>query len=151
MKRAGDQVARQESQYGGQKMQTAISVGATVLGALFGRRTRSAGIGRATTAARQAGRAVLEREDVVRAEAGLAQAEQQRHALDAEFEAEVRALDASVDPASPDTVVLKLQDAVPEGAFLSYGFGLDPIANLIDAEDMAAPVFGPLEVVREKK
>jgi carbohydrate esterase-like sialic acid-specific acetylesterase/stress responsive alpha/beta barrel protein len=58
---------------------------------------------------------------------------------------------AAVDPASPDTVVLKLQDPLPEGAYLSYGFGLDPIANLTDGEDMAAPVFGPLEVVREKK
>ncbi len=56
---------------------------------------------------------------------------------------------ASVDPASPDTVVLKLQDPAPEGATLSYGAGLDPVANLVDGEDMAAPVFGPLEVGRD--
>lgn len=56
---------------------------------------------------------------------------------------------ASVDPADPDTVVLKLQNAAPEGATLWYGAGLDPVCNLVDSEDMAAPVFGPLKLPAE--
>jgi sialate O-acetylesterase len=58
---------------------------------------------------------------------------------------------ASVDWETGDTVVLKLQNPVPEGATIQYGLGLDPVCNLVDADDMAAPVFGPLPVPPEKK
>lgn len=51
--------------------------------------------------------------------------------------------DASVGPA-PDTVVLKLNGRLPEGAFLWYGWGFDPYCNLVDAWDAAVPVFGPI-------
>jgi len=61
-------VDREKSQYGQQKVQAAISVGATVLGALFGRKTLSTGtVGRATTSMRGFGRTAREREDVARA------------------------------------------------------------------------------------
>jgi sialate O-acetylesterase len=43
-----------------------------------------------------------------------------------------------------DTVVLQLTGAVPAKSFLWYGHGLDPYANLVDAHDMAVPVFGPI-------
>ncbi len=55
---------------------------------------------------------------------------------------------AQVDPAAPAAVVLKLNAAVPEDAFLHYGAGLDPTCNLVDDEDMAAPVFGPAAIAR---
>lgn len=55
---------------------------------------------------------------------------------------------ARVDPESPDTVLLQLQAPPPEGAVLYYGAGLDPVANLVDEEDMAAPVMGPIELRR---
>ena len=43
-----------------------------------------------------------------------------------------------------DTVVLKLSGAVPAGASLWYGYGMDPYCNLADGSDMAVPVFGPI-------
>lgn len=52
--------------------------------------------------------------------------------------------EAMTDPKQPNSVVLKLTSEVPEGAVLWYGHGLDPYCNLRDAEDMAAPVFGPV-------
>jgi len=64
-------VERQSQQYEQQKMQTMISVGSSVLGALFGGSRRSGTIGRATTAARGAGRMSRERQDIGRAEARL--------------------------------------------------------------------------------
>ncbi|HWP66222.1 MAG TPA: DUF87 domain-containing protein [Candidatus Limnocylindria bacterium] len=100
VRRAEDALARQQLQYGGQKVQTAISVGATLLGAVLGRRLRGAGLGRATTAARHASRTAREREDVARAGEAVAAAREQRRALDAEFEAELQALEAPIDPAS---------------------------------------------------
>lgn len=54
---------------------------------------------------------------------------------------------ARVDP-DGRTVVLECQRPVPEGATLWYGRGLDPVCDLVDDEDMAAPVFGPLSIER---
>jgi sialate O-acetylesterase len=51
--------------------------------------------------------------------------------------------DAAVGPAR-DTVILKLNGTVPEKSFLWYGHGFDPFCNLVDALDMAVPVFGPI-------
>ncbi len=45
---------------------------------------------------------------------------------------------------SNDTVELKLIGDIPAGAFLWYGYGLNPYCNLTDSLDMAAPVFGPI-------
>lgn len=45
----------------------------------------------------------------------------------------------------PNTVVLWIWD-VPENPHLWYGRGLDPYCNLRDAENMAAPVFGPVPI-----
>ena len=55
---------------------------------------------------------------------------------------------AVVDPKAPDTIVLSLQNPLPDGAKLVYGRGLDPVCNLRDESDMAAPAFGPMEITR---
>jgi hypothetical protein len=68
IRKAQVRIEKEKSQYGQQKLQTAISVGATVLGALFGRKAVSTGtIGRATTSMRGVGRAAREKADVARA------------------------------------------------------------------------------------
>jgi len=68
LRKAQVRVAREKSQYGQQKVQAAISIGATVLGAMFGRKALSTGtIGRATTSMRGFGRAAREKEDIGRA------------------------------------------------------------------------------------
>ena len=51
--------------------------------------------------------------------------------------------DAAVG-ADKETVVLKLNGEIPQGAQLWYGHGLNPYCNLIDGLDMAVPVFGPI-------
>ena len=90
---------REKSQYSGQKFQTAISIGATVLGALFGRKAASVGtVGRAGTAARGAGRVIRERQDVKRAEEQIAYLNQQLVALSDQFEMETDKLRNAVDP-----------------------------------------------------
>lgn len=59
--------------------------------------------------------------------------------------------EAKIDPDRPSSVLLKLTGDVPEGAFLWYGHGLDPYCNLHDAEEMAAPVFGPVALGADGK
>ena len=68
LRRAEATVARETEQASHAKLQTAVSVGATILGALFGRKAVSTGtLGRATTAARGVGRSMKEAEDIKRA------------------------------------------------------------------------------------
>ncbi len=82
-------VERQRSQRSGAAMSTAISVGATVLGALFGRKVGVGTVGRAATAARSASRTAREQGDVGRAEAQLAEAQAEVEALDVRFQEEL--------------------------------------------------------------
>jgi hypothetical protein len=57
LRRANERVEREQAQSGQQKMNAALSVGATLLGALFGRKLTSMGnVGRAMTAMKSAGR-----------------------------------------------------------------------------------------------
>lgn len=98
IRRAEARVDREESQYDQQKLQTGISMGATVLGAIFGSRS----VGRATTAARSAGRVAREREDVRRAEEELQNLAHARRTLEIDVEEELRALQADMELEGPD-------------------------------------------------
>jgi hypothetical protein len=81
-----------------QKFQTAISVGATILGALMGRKAVSASsIGRATTAARSASRIGRESQDVDRAEESATQIDQRIASLNKECEDAIAALEGAAN------------------------------------------------------
>lgn len=94
---AEQRVAREKSQYDQQKLQTGISMGATILGAIFGR----GGIGGATTTARGAGRIARERDDLVRAEDALRERQNALRALEIEAEEEIRAVQRELTGAQP--------------------------------------------------
>jgi hypothetical protein len=99
LRRAEERVAREQSQYSHQKMQSAISIGATVLGALLGSRRVSTGtLGRATTAARSAGRIGREKEEIARAEENAEVLRQRVAELTADCERDIEALQNSLDP-----------------------------------------------------
>jgi hypothetical protein len=99
LRRAEQTVGREKQESVQAGVQTAISVGATVLGALFGRKKLSAStIGRATTAARGAGRTMKQAGDVQRAQESAAAIRQQIAALEGELEAELDARATATDP-----------------------------------------------------
>jgi hypothetical protein len=101
LRRAQQTVERESQQATGQKLQTVISVGATLVGALMGRKAINAGtIGRATTAARGVGRSMKESEDIARAQQTVQALEEQRQALEDELKMEVAKLEAAGDPAT---------------------------------------------------
>ncbi len=94
-------VEKEKSQQSQQSFQTAISVGATVLGALLGRKAISSGtVGRASTALRSAGRVTREQEDVRHALETLETNRAKLAELEQELQAELAAMDAEVDPAA---------------------------------------------------
>ena len=98
LRRAEEGVQRESDQASQAKMQTAVSFGATVLGALLGRKTISAStIGRATTAARGAGRAYKESGDVGRAQEKVSLAQQALADLDAQIAEETAGVAARYD------------------------------------------------------
>lgn len=99
LRRAQTRVAAEKSQMGQQVFQTAISIGATVLGAFLGRKTLSAGnVGRAATAMRGAGRTLQEREDVQRAGESVMAVQERLDALQTEFNQEAIRIQNALDP-----------------------------------------------------
>jgi hypothetical protein len=99
-RRAGQKVEREKSQASDKTLSSALSVGGSLLGALFGGGRRSSAISKASTAARSVSRASKERADVAHAEADMQSLRQQIDELNAELEAEVARLEAEFDPAS---------------------------------------------------
>jgi hypothetical protein len=99
IRRAEDAVAREAEQAKQQKLQTAISFGTTLLGAFLGRKAVSRStIGRATTAARGASRAMKEAQDVKRAEESAQILQQQLAELQEQLATEIEQVKSSVDP-----------------------------------------------------
>jgi len=97
-RRAAERIDREKSQLSQQKLQTAFSVGASVLGALFGRKAMSAtNVNRAASAARAASRIGRESGDVDRAGESLEAVKQQQTALQQQFDADTAALERTID------------------------------------------------------
>ncbi|HZI62341.1 MAG TPA: hypothetical protein VFD62_16620 [Pyrinomonadaceae bacterium] len=109
-RRAEQTVQQQQKQAQGQKYQTAISFGATLLGSLLGRKKASIGtLGRATTAARGVSRSMREAEDVDRAEENVAAVVQRLADLEAEFKSETSDLARSFDPQTEELSKVSLK------------------------------------------
>jgi hypothetical protein len=98
IRKAEERVAREADQASTRKMETAISVGSSLLGALFGRRKLSAtNMGRVASAARSASRSMKEVKDVGLAEENVGALQQQRIDLDAALAAEIAAVESQAD------------------------------------------------------
>ncbi|MEP6819575.1 MAG: DUF87 domain-containing protein [bacterium] len=113
-RRAEQAVEREAEQAKGQKMQTAISFGATLLSSFMGRKAVSLStLGRATSAARSVGRTMKETQDVGRAQETVEAVNQQQADLDAQFKAETDVLEKSNDPQTEqlETISLKPKKA----------------------------------------
>jgi hypothetical protein len=98
IRRAEEGVERESRQAGEQKVQTAVSFGAALAGALLGRKVASMStLGRAATAARGVGRAMKEQQDVAHAQTRLVEAQDALRALEAELQREIDAMPAAAD------------------------------------------------------
>ena len=98
---AEERLSKEQAQYKNQTYQAAISFGATVLGALLGRKAGSVGnVGRATTTARSAQRAARERQDIASAEREVERRREKLTDLEVEFENELQAVRELPDPAA---------------------------------------------------
>ena len=90
IRRAEQAVEREAEQAKQQKMQTAISFGATLLSAFLGRKTVSrSSMGRATTAIRGIGRSMKEAKDVARAGDTVEALKQRLESLESQFQEDI--------------------------------------------------------------
>jgi len=93
---AQHRVEREQEQFRGQATQTAISMGAAILGAVFGR--RGGAVGRATTTARSASRAYYEKQDIQRAKEKALSARERIAEMERSLEREADELARRFDP-----------------------------------------------------
>jgi hypothetical protein len=119
---AEQRLAREQEQYKEQMTHTTISIGATILGSILGRKVSQ--IGRATTSARSASRAYYEKMDIERARQQLELARSRRTGLEKQVEAEATRITSLLDPNTeglqPLTLRPKKKDIVVEWSGLVW-------------------------------
>jgi hypothetical protein len=109
IRRAEQKVEKERQDVTSARMQTAISFGATVLSAVFGRKIGAGTIGRATTAARGVGRASKQADDVTRAEEDLQSYQEQLDDLNTQIDGEIDKIAEKYDPLTEEmeSILLK--------------------------------------------
>jgi len=132
---------KERSQVTAQALQTAVSVGATILGAFLGKRAISAtSVSRAATAVRSAARIGTEHQDAARADESVAAIEQKIDALKTELDNELKALSAQLDPAA---IQLRTLQVSPRKADTAIGeVALAWVPWRTGADGFPAPVIG---------
>jgi hypothetical protein len=99
-RRAAQKIEREKAQASDKTLSTALSVGGSLLGALFGGGRRGSSISKATSAAKSVSRASKERADVAHAEADALALREQIETLNTELAAEVARIESELDPAA---------------------------------------------------
>ena len=107
--RAMDKVEKEKAQFSNQKYQTAISIGTTLLGAMFGRKVASSGnIGKAATSMRGVGRAAREKKDVEMAQMEVDEVKNAFSELENESKMELEKIREQYAPESIDLAELQV-------------------------------------------
>jgi hypothetical protein len=112
IRKAQIKVEKEKAQATQQTMNTVMSVGASILGAVFGRKLMSTtNVTRATSSMRQASKIARERQDIADAAEGVESLQQQLADLNAQFEAETEKLQAGL---APDMLALEEVQIAPK-------------------------------------
>lgn len=110
IRRAQERIVREKEQAKQQKLQTAISIGATILGAFLGRKAVSkTSVSKAGTAMRSAGRTMKEAGDVERAKQNLIYLQQKLDQLQADFQNEVDIYKEKIDVLTEELEVINIR------------------------------------------
>lgn len=121
IQRAEDHLARETAERNRQAMQATLSVGETLIGALFGRKTLSRrNVERAGAAMRRAGRTAGEFSDVTRARETIAEQQAKLAALEQELAAEL----AQVQTALPEPVLEEITIRPRKNELVVTAFGI---------------------------
>jgi hypothetical protein len=127
IRRADMAAEREQTQASQQRMQTAISVGVTILGALAGRRSFGrATLGRAATAARGASRMIKEGQDVQQALENRMALEKQLEELEAQLSFETEMISGAADPLTEELETVEVRPRKTDISVRALGLGWIP-------------------------
>jgi hypothetical protein len=126
VRRAEQKIEKEQEQYRQSKFQTAISVGATIVGAMFGSRRSS--IGKATTAMRGAGRAAREQGDVARAEEDLMAQQAKLKELETQFADDLAEVEEALDPSQLELQEITVRPRKTDISLFEFGILWCPVA-----------------------
>jgi len=132
--RTEQSLEREQEQVKQQKTQTAISVGATMLGAFLGRGLGSS-MGRATTAARGASRTKKESQDVDRAKETLEALKERLARYDSDFQADVERITEDLDPENQPLERITLRPTKQNITVSAIALGWVPYRQREDGRD----------------
>ncbi|NLI56534.1 ATP-binding protein, partial [bacterium] len=103
-------VNRETEQAKQQKVQTTISLGATIIGAILGKKLGGVtNIGRATTTARGGARVSKEQQDIQRAKESLETYQKDLQELEQEFQSEVEKISQKIDPLKENLEIVAIR------------------------------------------
>jgi hypothetical protein len=123
LRRAQAAVSRETEQASHAKLQTAVSMGATLLGAILGRKVTTAGtLGRATTAARGVGRSMKESGDIKQAAESLEAVQARQRELEEQVAQETARLAADYEAPALETVSLAPKRGQVSVQFVALGW-----------------------------
>jgi len=133
IRRAREAVAREESQAAQKKLDATISLGTTVLGALFGRKKLSATtISRASSTIGKASRASREGDDVERAKERVETLGRDLAELQTELEREIERLEETYDPAMEDLEEVQIRAKASDIELILFGIVWRPMRKGAD-------------------
>ncbi len=139
-RRSQQAVDREAEQSKSQKVQTAISFGATLLSSFMGRKSLNlTTLGRATTAARGVSRSMKEAEDVGRAQETVEAVSQQIADLDTQFKSETEALEKATDSQTETLETISLKPTKANIAVKVLSLAWTPYWH--DAQGQASPAW----------
>ena len=128
--RAEERIEREKSQSSQQKISTAISIGSTILGALFGRKKISTStISKAGTAMRSAGKVMKESGDIQRAEENLIRLNEQMEQLQDKLQDQLDQLQDEFDMNVDQLEVIKIRPAKTKISVKLFNFLWIPTAE----------------------
>ncbi|MDA0323491.1 MAG: DUF87 domain-containing protein [Verrucomicrobia bacterium] len=140
IRRAEAKVDVEQSQYSSGKTQTAISIGATVLGALFGRKVASVGtLGRASTTMNRASRTARQRGDIQRAQESVEALTARLEEMGVSFQDDLDALKERYNPEILDLEQTQVRPRKSDLSVKSVQLAWTPWQ--IDADGIAEPLF----------
>jgi hypothetical protein len=112
IRKAEVRVEKERSQAGQQTLTAMVSIGSSILGAMFGRKLMSsANVTRAGSSVRAAGRIARERQDIADAAEGVESLRQQLGDLNAEFKGETDKIQSGL---APDSLTLETVEVKPK-------------------------------------
>ena len=140
IRRAEDKVEKEEADYRASRMNSYLSIGTTLMGALLGRKTVSVtNARRAQSSMRSFGRSSKEKSDISRAEEGLEDLQIKYENLEAEFNEEIEKLEEKL---SVDNLEFEELSLAPRKSDLSVEeFAVVWLPWEVDESGIAEPVY----------